>query len=79
MRKYKKVLQKYERRQKMKIQFKGKIPEEIELVRDGKVIEKWERSEGSWKSFTNKVLKDGNWGRFLVFEKVVGEKKNKGD
>ncbi len=46
------------------------VPDEIELIRDGKVIAKWIRAEGSWKGLTNKVSEDGNWGRFLVFEEV---------
>ena len=53
----------------MKLTIK-ELPDEIELIRDGKVIAKWIRAEGSWKGLTNKVCEDGNWSRFLVFEEI---------
>lgn len=44
------------------------IPNEIELIREGELICKWKRADGSWDSFTRKVKENGHWGRFLVFE-----------
>ena len=46
------------------------IPDEIEFIRDGELICKWKIADGNWKSFTDKVNKDGHWGRFLVFEEL---------
>ena len=57
----------------MKIQISETV-EEIELVRDGKVIARWFKANGSWDSFTKKVKEDGNWGRFLVFEEQKPKK-----
>lgn len=46
------------------------VPGEIELIRDGELICKWNRCDGNWESLTRKVNEDGHWGRFLVFEEV---------
>ena len=48
-----------------------KIPEQIKLVlEDGREIIYKRINDGTWKEITEKVEKDGHWGRFLVFEEI---------